>query len=139
MSAGSHNSEELHPNFQIRDRKRVYTGCAKYLHRFDELIMRPLFIYKYEKKMVKKSEEFFDVFAKQGQVIEENFQKSAKSATKASQSSKLDQINETNETPYLEDGQGSQGGMSSQHRSQNSMTRSFMARGKLKRKRKNMT
>ena len=31
--------------------KHAYKGCAKYLHRFDELIMRPIFIYRYEKKM----------------------------------------------------------------------------------------
>lgn len=58
--SNSSHSEELHPNFQQAgrrgERKRVYKGCLKYLHRFDEMIMRPLFIYKYEKKMIKKTD-----------------------------------------------------------------------------------
>lgn len=62
----SSRSEELHPNFRQdgkRDgRRRVYKGCLKYLHRFDEMIMRPLFIYKYEKKLIKKTDEFFQIF-----------------------------------------------------------------------------
>jgi len=48
----------LHPNFinhNHKAKKRVYKGCKKYFHRFDELIMRPIFIYKYEKNMVKQS------------------------------------------------------------------------------------
>ena len=31
--------------------KKQYTGCSKYLHRFDELIMKPIFIYNYERNM----------------------------------------------------------------------------------------
>ena len=65
----------LHPNQeqQTHRYKRVHTGCAKYLHRFDELIMKPIFIYKYEKDMQKKSKEFFDLFMKQGNEIEQEF------------------------------------------------------------------
>lgn len=78
ISRSSH-SEELHPNFQVAgrrgERKRVYKGCLKYLHRFDEMIMRPLFIYKYEKKMIKKTDQFFSIFKTQGHKIEEDFQK----------------------------------------------------------------
>jgi hypothetical protein len=49
----------------------VYKGCAKYLHRFDELIMRPIFIYRYEKRMQKKSKEFFNVMMEHGQELED--------------------------------------------------------------------
>jgi hypothetical protein len=63
----------LHPNEERKQGKRVYRGCAKYLNRFDELIMKPIFIYNYEKKMQKKSKEFFNLFMKQGKLIEEEF------------------------------------------------------------------
>lgn len=72
----SSRSEELHPNFQEekkRGNRRVYKGCLKYLHRFDEMIMRPLFIYKYEKKLIKSSDEFFQIFNTQGHMIEEDY------------------------------------------------------------------
>jgi len=46
---------------------------VKYLHRFDELIMKPLFIYKYEKNMQKKSRDFFDLFMNMGEEIENEF------------------------------------------------------------------
>jgi len=64
----------LHPNQEGTVRyKRIHTGCEKYFHRFDELIMKPIFIYKYEKDMQKKSKEFFTMFMKQGQEIEQEF------------------------------------------------------------------
>jgi hypothetical protein len=63
----------LHPNEERKHGKRVYRGCAKYLNRFDELIMKPIFIYNYEKNMQKKSKEFFTLFMKQGKLIEEEF------------------------------------------------------------------
>ena len=66
-----------HPNEEQRKsaarHMHVYKGCAKYLHRFDELIMRPIFIYRYEKNMQKKSKEFFDIFMKYGDEIEQDF------------------------------------------------------------------
>lgn len=65
----------LHPNEDPKKHhgKRIYSGCGKYLHRFDELIMKPIFIYKYEKNMQKKSMEFFELFMKQGDEIEHEF------------------------------------------------------------------
>jgi hypothetical protein len=63
----------LHPNEERTRTRRVHTGCAKYLHRFDELIMKPIFIYKYEKNMQKKSKQFFDLFMKNGDEIEQEF------------------------------------------------------------------
>ena len=41
----------MHPNEERTRARRIHTGCSKYLHRFDELIMKPIFIYKYEKNM----------------------------------------------------------------------------------------
>ena len=73
--SGSDSSYQaiLHPNQERKQYKRLHTGCAKYLHRFDELIMKPIFIYKYEKNMQKKSKEFFNLFMKQGNEIEKEF------------------------------------------------------------------
>jgi len=42
----------LHPNEETpQKQQRIRSGCVKYLYRFDELIMKPIFIYKYEKDM----------------------------------------------------------------------------------------
>lgn len=66
-----------HPNQEQAEvkgkNKRYYTGCSKYLHRFDELIMKPLFIYNYERNMQKKSKEFFNLFMNQGTQIEQEY------------------------------------------------------------------
>ena len=64
----------LHPNEERSSKpKAAHAGCAKYLHRFDELIMKPIFIYKYERNMQKKSKEFFELFMKQGDEIEREY------------------------------------------------------------------
>jgi NhaP-type Na+/H+ or K+/H+ antiporter len=65
----SHYSRVLHPN-EIKTTRKIHTGCGKYFNRFDELIMKPIFIYKYEKNMQKSSKEFFEFYMKQGQEIE---------------------------------------------------------------------
>ena len=69
----------VHPNAETiaSKEKRIHTGCSKYMHRFDEMIMKPIFIYKYEKSMQKKSKEFFKIFMKAGTQIEDDFQKEA--------------------------------------------------------------
>lgn len=60
----------MHPNeenaMEKTKTRRYYTGCLKYLHRFDELIMKPVFIYRYERNMQRKSKDFFNLFMKQG-------------------------------------------------------------------------
>mmetsp|Transcript_9362 Transcript_9362/g.14206 ORF Transcript_9362/g.14206 Transcript_9362/m.14206 type:complete len:419 (+) Transcript_9362:778-2034(+) len=73
--SGSESSYErlMHPNEEHHRYKRIHTGCGKYLNRFDELIMKPIFIYKYEKNMQKKSREFFNLFMQQGNEIEQEF------------------------------------------------------------------
>ena len=66
--SGSDSSfhEILHPNQEKHHHhhKKHYKGCSKYLHRFDEMIMKPIFIYKYERNMQKKSKEFFELMLK---------------------------------------------------------------------------
>jgi hypothetical protein len=47
----SHYSRVLHPNEIKAKTHKVHSGMEKYFHRFDELIMKPIFIYKYEKSM----------------------------------------------------------------------------------------
>lgn len=88
--ASSNYQALLHPNQEEAEsathrikQYTVHTGCVKYLRRFDEVIMKPIFIYKYEKKMQKKSKEFFELFMKQGDQIEEDFKKDARSKKKA--------------------------------------------------------
>lgn len=63
----------LHPNEEKTKQEHHHTGFIKYLNRFDELIMKPIFIYKYEKNMQKKSKEFFNLFMKNGDEIEHDF------------------------------------------------------------------
>ena len=45
------------------------------MNRFDEMILKPIFIYKYEKNMQKQSKQFFELFLKQGDEIEAEFKK----------------------------------------------------------------
>lgn len=42
-----------------KQRKR---SCRYYFERFDLMIMKPLFIYKYKPETVKKNDEFFESF-----------------------------------------------------------------------------
>ena len=43
------------------DQQAKRKGCAFYLHRFDEVIMKPIFIHKYERNRVKTAKEFFEL------------------------------------------------------------------------------
>lgn len=43
------------------------------MHRFDELVLRPMLIYKYEKNMSKKSQQFFTLMFKHGDEIEKDW------------------------------------------------------------------
>jgi arsenate reductase-like glutaredoxin family protein len=51
VSASHHspNHEGHEDNFVEADKKKKKTSCADYLKRFDQLIMRPILIHKYEK------------------------------------------------------------------------------------------
>ena len=65
---------ELHPNFKSSlTQKKKYKGCKKYLHRCDEMILRPVLIYKYEKQLMKRSKEFFHIYQKKADELEKDF------------------------------------------------------------------
>ena len=49
----------------MRNKYRKNT-CANYFHRFDKFIMRPIFIYKFDEKKIKKNDEFYEMFVKDG-------------------------------------------------------------------------
>ena len=61
-------------NFQkVSDgqKKKLYkVGCAKYLMRFDEFIMKPMFIYKYHKNKAKDAEELYNAIVEEGNTLE---------------------------------------------------------------------
>lgn len=75
LSSKSSYEQMLHPNAEKQDRVTVYKGCAKYLYRFDEGIMKPIFIRNHEKDATKKQKEFFELFMRVGQEIEEDYSK----------------------------------------------------------------
>lgn len=84
MHATSHHEEFLHPNLiqEEEDKMTVYRksqysksqyiahqkkknhSCLTYFQRFDDVIMRPIFIYKYEPELLKKKDEFLELFQK---------------------------------------------------------------------------
>ena len=51
-SCDSDYESVYHPNHNTKTTKRTYKGCKKYLNRFDEMIMKPIFIYRYERTMM---------------------------------------------------------------------------------------
>lgn len=46
---------------------------TKYLFIFDEKIMKPIFIYKYNRLITKQSNKMFNTYLDHGAEIEENF------------------------------------------------------------------
>ena len=87
----------LHPNQEKKPHhhhKKHYKGCAKYLHRFDEMIMKPIFIYRYEKNMQKKSKQFFELMMKQGDQIENEFKQEQSTRNKFENGLQLAQFND---------------------------------------------
>ena len=89
VSSVSAYSEMAHPNKQYLlekpaasdllvgsdqpsgQRKKPYkVGCGKYLQRFDEAIMKPIFIHKYEYTKSKDHEDFFNVMLEEGNALE---------------------------------------------------------------------
>lgn len=65
----------MHPNFKKDVKKKKYKGCKKYLHRCDEMILKPVLIYRYERQMMRRSQEFFHIFQNKGDEIEEDYKK----------------------------------------------------------------
>jgi len=46
----------------IAHRKKKKNTCLTYFQRFDDVIMRPIFIYRYEPELIKKKDEFLELF-----------------------------------------------------------------------------
>jgi len=62
-----HNAErDGEDDDQQVDGKKRKTTCADYLKRFDQLILRPILIHKYEKDSEKRAKEFYEMFAEEG-------------------------------------------------------------------------
>ena len=65
------NQPLLEPSESGSVRKKPYKmGCVRYLQRFDELILRPLFIHKYHHFKAKDAEDFFNVMIEEGNNLE---------------------------------------------------------------------
>lgn len=73
------HDEHTEMNFE-KKKSRKSNSCAVYLKRFDELIMRPIFIYRYEKQMQDKAREFYDIFMHEGTALEKIFAKNNEQA-----------------------------------------------------------
>ena len=72
-----HYEEFLHPNMRKsvkakkdpkdhreseESRRKRFNSCKGCFKRFDELIMKPLFIYQYDKELISKKADFMDLF-----------------------------------------------------------------------------
>ena len=71
----------MHPNMAESEAKlKKYRGLAKYWHRCDEGILKPLFIRNHEKESLRKQKEFFEIFMAQGQELEREFGRAERKA-----------------------------------------------------------
>jgi len=61
-SSDDNHEDEIKGNKKKKYRK----GCALYVKRLDELILRPLFIYKYEKDREARARDFYELFQADG-------------------------------------------------------------------------
>jgi len=71
-SSDSSEADKMKPK-----KKGKALTCTHYIRAFDELIMRPIFIYHYEKRMHDRAREFYDLFMHEGQKIEEQYEAAA--------------------------------------------------------------
>lgn len=72
----SAKSESAH---QEKDNKQKNkTTCADYLKRFDQLIMRPILIHKYEKDKDSRAREFYEMFQEDGPTLRKLFNEQQK-------------------------------------------------------------
>ena len=67
----------MHPNMQKTEEPEEVEnkpkGWIKYLYIFDEQIMKPIFIYKYNRLIQAKAGKMFNTYIDHGNEIEENF------------------------------------------------------------------
>lgn len=73
----AHSSEEEEGSQKKQKQKRGNKGCGLYIQRLDQLILRPIFIYKYEKDKEERAAAFYDMFEHEGTEIEKMFRKAA--------------------------------------------------------------
>jgi len=55
--------------------RRKKKGCVEYMRTFDNTIMRPIFIYHYEKDMEQKATDFYELFKEDGEFMESVYAK----------------------------------------------------------------
>jgi len=77
----------VHPNMEGQDdqeldeqaraqrayRQRNEGACMKYLRRFDEKIMKEIFIYQYDKDKAHNMEEYHNIFVEEAEELEEQY------------------------------------------------------------------
>jgi len=76
MKASEYEEEMQQPLTKsqfVRERNRKINSCKECLKRFDDLVMRPFMIYKYENELISKKEEFLELFMKEGNLWEKMY------------------------------------------------------------------
>ena len=63
-------NEQLIENSEQKKRRN---RCQQYFGRLNEFILRPMFIYKYEKNEERRAYEFFEIFMNDGKKIKQDF------------------------------------------------------------------
>lgn len=56
-------------------RRKNFNSCKNCFRRFDELIMRPFFIYRYDKELINKKAEFMELFLQEADQWEKTYVK----------------------------------------------------------------
>ena len=85
-----HYEEFLHPNMRlsvsdkkdpkdrresVNTRRKRFNSCKECFRRFDELIMKPFFIYQYDKELISKKADFMDLFLQEADQLEQVYVK----------------------------------------------------------------
>jgi Sodium/hydrogen exchanger family len=71
----SHDGRHLTKSQYVKMRRQKFNSCAQCFKRFDDLIMRPWLIYDYHKELLKKKDEFMNMFMKEGDMWEKLYMK----------------------------------------------------------------
>ncbi len=82
--SSDHFEEFLHPNMRhsgvgeknresMTTRRKNFNSCKNCFRRFDELIMKPIFIHKYDRELVNKKAEFMEMFLQEADVWEKAY------------------------------------------------------------------
>ena len=69
MTKGANGDRLTHSQY-VKERKKRFNSCASCLKRFDDLIMKPIMIYRYDQELIKKKDEFLELFMKEGEMWE---------------------------------------------------------------------